>query len=73
MLEDYLRESNYEEHAAILSDRSLDDMIDLMADMAADDDNKYSDYLNALKAEKAKRKKKPNIKIQEELNATSLV
>lgn len=62
MLEDYLRESNYEEHAAILSDRSLDDMIDLMADMAADGDNKYSDYLNALKAEKAKRKKEAEYK-----------
>lgn len=59
MLEDYLRESNYEERAAKLSDRSLDDMIDLMAEFVAEnpDNKKYSDYLNSLKAERASRNK----------------
>ena len=72
MLEDYLIESNYEEWAAGLSDRSIDSIIDFMTDIAGGD-NKYNDYLNALKAEKPSVKKKPNIKIQEELSATSLV
>ena len=64
MLEDYLRESNYEERAAKLSDRSLDDMIDLIADMAADyeGESKYTDFLNALKAEKTKREKEAEYK-----------
>ena len=61
MLEDYLIESNYEEWAAGLSDRSIDSIIDFMTDIAGGD-NKYNDYLNALKAEKAKREKETEYK-----------
>ena len=61
MLEDYLIELNYEEWAAGLSDRSIDSIIDFMTDIAGGD-NKYNDYLNALKAEKAKCEKETEYK-----------
>ena len=51
--------SNYSDRARRLSRDALDDMIDMVTELAAEnpDNKKYSDYLNSLKAEKAARNK----------------
>lgn len=51
--------SSYDERSKRLSGDALEDMIDMMTELVAEnpDNKKYSDYLNSLKAEKAARNK----------------